>query len=285
MLDRRFLHLPRYPIVLELFMTPPILPVLAASWPITELHRYAVKGLSGDALSTVDLQSGRFPDDRRYALLKADREWKNGEWLHKENFLCAFSNPKLMASFQSAYDQGSLTIQDRVSGTVLLGPLAMPDERSQLAEFMSRKSGEALVCLSSEDFQFGNTSSGVKKRQDSRTIHIVNQATVDDFSKKIGVPLNASRFRPNIVLTGAPAWSEFDWIDKKLQCGDVKMTVLSKTVRCEGVSIDPTDPEHVLDIPGLLVEHFPEHGPYLGAYAAVDTPGEISLGDDFSLLN
>jgi MOSC domain-containing protein YiiM len=40
----------------------------------------------------------------------------------------------------------------------------------------------------------------------------------------------------------------------------------------------------VLDIPELLIKHFPEHGPYLGVYAVVDAPGKLSTGDTFEIL-
>ena len=268
-------------------------PVVAFSLvsTVTELYRFAVKGLSGDRLDHVDLESSRFPDDRKYALLKADREWNGNEWLHKENFLCAFTDPLLMASFRSSYkkDDGTLTIRDRKTDALLLGPVSLEQEegRKALAKFMSEQSGENVVCVASDSFQFGNTSSGVKNRKDSRTIHIVNQATVDQLSKTVGVPITASRFRPNLVIDGPPAWSEFTWIGKTLQSENgLKLTVINKTVRCAGVGIDPLDPARgVLDIPSLLVEHFPEHGPYLGVYAVVDSPGSLALGDDLKLLD
>ena len=71
--------------------------------------RYAIKGLPGDELQSVTINSGdkTFEDDRRFALLKttsrADFNEKDPEWLHKENFLCAFTAPELMSSFQSSY--------------------------------------------------------------------------------------------------------------------------------------------------------------------------------------
>ena len=64
------------------------------------------------------------------------------------------------------------------------------------------------------------------------------------------------------------------------------MTVLAKTVRCRGVSIDPYRlNEAPLDIPALLVHHFPHQGPYLGVYATIDVPGHLRLGDTLQVLN
>ena len=92
---------------------------------ITNLARYAVKGLSPDNLSTISLSSHdkTFPDYRRFALLKKSKNEnsldeegnenkadhsskfneKDPQWLHKENFLCAFSDPEFMADFQTSY--------------------------------------------------------------------------------------------------------------------------------------------------------------------------------------
>src|SRR5210317_2074215 len=76
---------------------------------ITSLHRYAVKGLSGDSIDSVIIQEGdgTFEDDRRFALLYDDRteyfKKDNPEWLHKANFLCAFTAPELLATLRTEY--------------------------------------------------------------------------------------------------------------------------------------------------------------------------------------
>jgi uncharacterized protein YcbX len=98
-------------------------------------------------------------------------------------------------------------------------------------------------------------------------------------------------FRPNVLIGGATAWSEFEWIGKSLEAVDkdgrptgMRLKVISKTVRCEGIQIDPTDDAgHILDIPKLLVEHFPQHGPYLGIYAIVTNEGSLAVGESVRL--
>ncbi len=56
---------------------------------ITSLHRYAVKGLAGDSISSMDFSTddGTFEDDRRFALLydTSDGKFDAGDpqWLHK----------------------------------------------------------------------------------------------------------------------------------------------------------------------------------------------------------
>jgi len=77
------------------------------------------------------------------------------------------------------------------------------------------------------------------------------------------------------------------------------MKILSTTVRCEGVGIDPLDPyREKVDIPKLLAKYYPEYGPYLGVYASlevIDGDGDgnsddigidklLSVGDTLELL-
>lgn len=364
---------------------------------VTALNRYAVKGLSGDALTRVELVSASeaFPDDRRFALLQRRhrKEFQEHDesgtlpWLHKEKFLCAFTDPALFARLRTDYSIRSplkeqesrgypndahvllgtsnnddtngvvrriLTVRDRASGIMLLPELDLSrrGDRDRLQDFMSAYSGRDVVCVTvtatatndanegvegipetsssrelgaTHTHQFGNTSSGYKQRGDTRTVHIVTQQTVDALSsaaeaeavaaadmaddggssRKPFLRLRPNRFRPNIVVDGGPSlapFEEFQWIGKRIKVirkaaagsrdvepSGLELSVIAKTVRCRGVSVDPEDGQGdgaaaALDVPDLLVRHFPEHGPYLGVYAVVEGPGVISLGDELSVL-
>jgi len=294
---------------------------------ITDLARYAIKGFSGDDLESVMIPRGgiqTFPDDRRFALLKeTSRELfdtSNPEWLHKANFLCAFSAPELMASFRSHYEivensgklERLLTLYRRNSdGTdaspePVLGPidLSLPSGEKELASFFSKEWNEPLVCVSKDSdgkistFQFGNTMQGVKKNPggDTRTVHIINSATIREFSEKTGLHLSAMQFRPNIIIDGLKPWEEFSWVGKTLRVvpkdGDtinasrIEAKVLSRTVRCEGIGIDPLCPSTGnLDVPKLLTKNYPEHGPYLGVYASLEVVGGDDEDDGGKLLS
>jgi len=324
---------------------------------ITKLARYAVKGLSGDSsLPSVILtkEDKTFPDDRRFALLKQQSKSKgkgefdenDPQWIHKENFLCAFSDPELMAEFQSSYEivhrdgssddgagstrsdsdddvQRLLTINRRIKDTNnshdddysyeheyehALGPIDLSTRkgRHELSQYFSQPSvaDTPLICATANSIkhthQFGNTSSGVKNNNgDTRTVHLVNEATVREVEDAIGIPLNAMRFRPNIVVRGLEAWREFDFVGKRLRVvhrdsdgdvdgsgrtrGEIILRVLSKTVRCAGIGIDPMDPGRKVDMPQLLNKHFPQYGPYLGVYAVIECEsgdGDTSDGAD-----
>ena len=319
---------------------------------ITDLARYAIKGLSGDKLSSVLIPKGgvqTFPDDRRFALLKRKNidkfDEKDPQWLFKGDFLCAFTAPELLACFHSNYEivedkrnngtediQRLLTLYNRddeaISNEVVLGPidLNLQSGRDELASFFSKESKEELVCVTNKQkqqgddddsnnkvqehtFQFGNTRAGVKNNPggDTRVVHIVNKSTVREFSDKIGMDLNAMRFRPNIIIDGLEPWKEFDWIGRTLRVvssspsssssssssssasggssgSTLIIKILSTTVRCEGVGIDPLDPNREkVDIPKLLAKHYPEYGPYLGVYASLEVIDGDGNSDDIGI--
>jgi uncharacterized protein len=82
-------------------------------------------------------------------------------------------------------------------------------------------------------------------------------------------------------------FQEFDWIGKELAHNDatnsLRLRIVNKTVRCEGIGVDPMDPTIRLDLPALLMEHFPDQGPFLGVYCTLQGPGQLSIGDELRL--
>ena len=76
------------------------------------------------------------------------------------------------------------------------------------------------------------------------------------------------------------AWREFEWVGRTISVGGAVLKVVKRTVRCEGVNVDPRGSGRAdLDVPALLQKHFPQHGPFLGVYAQVVSAGEVRVGD------
>ena len=81
---------------------------------VRALHRFAVKGLERDELPSVLLSANEgFPSDRRGALRFDDAkpfDATQPEWLHKSNFLCAFTATELLAGFVTTFDDATATL-------------------------------------------------------------------------------------------------------------------------------------------------------------------------------
>ena len=84
------------------------------STSVRALHRFAVKGLERDELPSVLLSANEgFPSDRRWALRFDDAkpfDATQPEWLHKSNFLCAFTATELLAGFVTTFDDATATL-------------------------------------------------------------------------------------------------------------------------------------------------------------------------------
>lgn len=292
-------------LLILLLMVPKVLPLSTDSGGrVISLSRWAVKGLSADSLRSVRLSPGAtFPNDRRWALLDLESrgasEWDATapQWLHKENFVCAFTASELLSRYDTSFDDalGMLSVRRKAyhSGggrreepAILSESLHSVAGRDAISEFFSEATGKAVRVVTADArehvHQFGNTGSGVKRNNDTRTIHLINAATVRELSEACGVAIEPERFRANVVIDGIAPWEEFSWVvgggeegGKKgaLRIGSASLEVLSRTVRCDGVS------DGTIDVPAALIEHFPEHGPYLGVYAQVRGEGDVSVGD------
>lgn len=278
---------------------------------VTDLHRFAVKGLERDTMETCTLKEGDcFPADRMWALMRTDKlgefDAKAPRWVDKMKFHAACSAGPSLARLQTEYDDLStrLTVRSKQSGALLLeAVLDECQEREKAERFFEahlhecsdtdstevsmRGGGVRIVrAVASSTHQFGNTTSGVKANGDVRTIHLINRETVQSLSHAAGVFVDPLRFRANILFDKLPPWEEFQWVGLQIAIGtEVKLQVIKRTVRCAGTCTDPATAENNLDVPELLRKHFPEHGPYLGIYAQVVKAGTIRCGDELRVCS
>ena len=290
---------------------------------VLRLWRYAVKGLDPDELPLARLKyRGGLPFDRNWALHFTPDALPSAsdnpeapvsqfdphkpQWVHKQCFLAAFTAGQLLGTLQTRFDDKTmtLTVSQREDGKQLLqSQLDTPQGRSEVSLFFTHLEGNKgrkvhLVQSAKGEHHFGNTPRGFKtpRRPDGHKsgyiIHIVNAATVRQLSAKLGCtaagkPLAASRFRPNIVIDGLPAWEEFRWVGHKIRIGQVVLEVVSRTVRCDATRVDPRggSGKPDFDIPNLLRQHYPEYGPYFGVYARVCMAGTVKPGDTVKLVN
>jgi uncharacterized protein YcbX len=64
-------------------------------------------------------------------------------------------------------------------------------------------------------------------------------AALGDLLRESGdEPVPMTRFRPNIVVTGAPAWAEDDWLGARLQIGETTFRAAKACDRCVVTTID-----------------------------------------------
>jgi GntR family transcriptional regulator/MocR family aminotransferase len=108
-------------------------------------------------------------------------------------------------------------------------------------------------------------------------ISLVNLATVRALEALWDAPVDPLRFRANIYVDGAPAWSEFDWVGQQVRIGGVTFAVDRRNGRCGATNVDPQTGARDLDIPRSLRAAFGHKD--LGVYLMAAQDGRISVGD------
>ncbi|CAN5770713.1 MOSC domain-containing protein [soil metagenome] len=66
---------------------------------------------------------------------------------------------------------------------------------------------------------------------------LIGQASLDELNARLAVPVPMQRFRPNVVVAGAPAHDEDAW--RRIRIGAVECDVVKGCARCVVTTIDP----------------------------------------------
>jgi uncharacterized protein YcbX len=239
------------------------------------LYRYPVKGLSPEALDLLPLKAGgTAPFDRAYAIENGPGRFdpEHPAHLPKINFLMLMRNERL-ATLETKFDDATQTLTVlRAGKQVARGDLTTDIGRKMIEQFfgayMQGDLRGAPHIVSAPGHSFSDVA--------AKCLHIVNLASLRELERAAGRPLNPLRFRPNVVIDGAPPWAEFDWKDKPLKIGPVQLEYIKRTERCAATDVDPETGKRDTAIPAVLRRTY-GHTDF-GVYARVMTGGDITLG-------
>jgi uncharacterized protein len=98
-------------------------------------------------------------------------------------------------------------------------------------------------------------------------------------------PVEMTRFRPNVVVEGAPAWAEDGWLGHRLRVGEVAFRAVKPCDRCVLTTVDPETGEKGRQPLRILGKRrrFPE-GLLFGTSLIPDTTGTITLDDPVTVV-
>lgn len=248
---------------------------------LTTLTRYPVKGLSGQILSEVALRTNEgFPLDRVFGFTRPDSGFdpQAPQPLSKDNFHVLMMDAQL-ALLDTQYDgvANTLTITD--AGKPQTFDLGQAAGRAAAAafirDFLALTMDQTPTLHNASPHRFTDVS--VTSAQMMHAVSLINQASVDAFSKTVDAPVDAARFRGNILFDGLPPFAELDMIGQVISIGDVQLRVLKRTQRCAATEVNLTTGERDLKVPYLLRKHYGHMD--MGIYAQVLTGGTIRPGD------
>ena len=136
--------------------------------------------------------------------------------------------------------------------------------------------------------EFGNPEDRVSFA-DGYPVLLANEASLravnDWLAEDEEEPIAITRFRPNVVVGGAPAWAEDDWIGRRIVIGNVAFRVPKPCERCVLTTIDPETGEKGRQPLRVLGKYrrFPG-GLMFGVNLIPDARGKIAIGDEIKVL-
>ena len=243
---------------------------------VADICRYPVKGLNAEHLDGVELTPGEgLPHDRRFALAHGSTRVDPDapEWQPKTNFLCLMRDEKL-AQLRTSFDpdSGMLTI-NRAGKQVVRANAADPMGRMLIGQFfagfMAGAARGAPRLVEAPGHMFSDTR--------AKVVSIINLASVGDLERVVRQPVEPLRFRANLYIDGAPAWSEFDWVGRDIAIGEARLRVTKRIDRCAATNVNPETAERDRNIPRALQHGFGHID--MGIYAEVVAGGTITKGD------
>jgi uncharacterized protein len=118
---------------------------------------------------------------------------------------------------------------------------------------------------------------------DGYPLHLTNEASLSALCSLAETPLSMIRFRPNVVVSGAPAWEEDSW--RLLRVGDVRFRVVKSCDRCVMTTVDPQTGRRGKEPIATLARHRRWDGvTWFGVNLIPDDVGTIRPGDPLEVL-
>jgi len=97
--------------------------------------------------------------------------------------------------------------------------------------------------------------------------------------------LDEARFRSNIIIEDVRAWSEQEWLGRKIRIGRTVFDVVQRKTRCLATHANPRTGERDLPLMTTLVTAFRQTQPTFAVGIVTRGPGgDIRTGDDVTVV-
>lgn len=242
---------------------------------VTELYRYPIKGISREALDTVEaLPDAPIPGDRAWAMLHTGAP-DIDEWQPRRNFLVVANGPKLAQITAKTDPSGDITLSHPDAEPLHFDPAVDGEAlKAWVAPFWPERQRPAHRLVKAPPQSMADIGEA--------QVSILNLASLRALSDAAGTPLEIERFRGNIIVDGLGPWEEFEWVGRSIAIGPVTLDVTERIERCQATEASPMTGERNAK-PVAILQSTWGHRDF-GIYARVRTAGAIAKGDPISLV-
>lgn len=112
---------------------------------------------------------------------------------------------------------------------------------------------------------------------------VANEASLVDLNARLAAPVPMDRFRPNVVIAGAPPFAEDGW--RRLRVGAVELDLVKPCARCAVITVDQATGVRGKEPLATLASFRTVDGKVLfGVNAIHRGGGELAVGDPVEVL-
>lgn len=266
---------------------------------VASLFRHPIKGFTSESVDELTVQpDGRIAGDRVLAFRFADAvtpEDRDGlDYWPKSKGLSLQDFPTL-AALRTDYDHQRRRVRIEHAGSVLVEAGLDDDGRRQLADAVTDfvlAGAESRKVQRPGRLPLVLVGDGVTSRFQDRArgyVSVHSRGSIDALSDALAFGVDDRRFRSNIVIDDAAAWSELDWTGP-VTVGDVSFDAAGSIVRCLATHANPDTGVRDAKVLTTLTSSFAQDEPTLGRLllpgaASSDersdwVGGTIRLGDE-----
>lgn len=262
---------------------------------ITSLHRYPIKGCRGHVVEQAALDILGIADDRRLMLVDARGRFVSQRELPQlATITPELDGPMLSVRAGAMHATHELDWRGPLRSVTIWGDVVeATDQGDAMAEWFSEAAGAPLRLVAFGHAARRPIDPDFTPRDDAETaftdgypLLVVVQESLDALNAALEVPVPMSRFRPSVVVQGAPAWSEDRW--RTLAVGPLVMDAVKPCARCVVTTTDQAtgvrDP-HQEPLRTLARLHTIQgFGAIFGMNVVPRSPGTLAVGDVMTLV-
>lgn len=228
---------------------------------LTEVHRYPVKSLLGESLSSCEVEPRGLLGDRSWAV--RDERGKLGSGKSSRRFTKMQGLLGIRSSLPPGRDVPVVTAS---------GGLALDADDPLLAEELGRLVGRPVDLRPERDVP----------HHDDGPVHLLTTASLRWLAAALGHEAPVARFRPNLVVDtpGLEGTPEQDWVGREVRVGTVVLRVVQPMPRCVMTTMAQADLDADPDVLRTLTDRADAD---FGVLLEVVTPGRVAVGDAVAL--
>ncbi len=254
------------------------------TWMVTSLHSYPVKSLQPVDVNILELDAFGPIWDRRFMFVDAEGLFVTQRQVP---LLSQVSAQMLEGALQITYQNNAWKIplsafDSEVDVSVWADQvevLVCEEDWSVLERVADRELRLVYMpdhCFRQVDRDYFSNDQRVSFA-DGFPLLLTNQASLEDLNGRLELPVPMSRFRPNIVISGAKPFAEDEW--RRVRIGEVEFDLVKPCSRCVMTAIDAKGQKGREPLRTLSTYRRNEFGVCFGQNMVHSSTGQVRVGD------